>query len=125
MLSKKFAIAGGAAALALLGATAVSAQEMNYEQSIQCSAMFFVFSQKQSEQDMVEALEAATGVMLNKAQATPGARNLTEDQVIEAAVAEAVRLEERISTQSAADAQATIFNWGPGMDRCLEVVLAE
>ena len=109
MLNTKFTLAGGIAALVLAAA-----------------AMFFAFSKIQSDPEDVSALEAATGVMLNRAQALPAARGLSEDQVIEAAVAEAVQIMEQVDGQSGMTAkQQVIYSWGPGLDRCLEAVLAE
>ncbi|MBL0946894.1 hypothetical protein [Brevundimonas sp.] len=128
MSTTKFTLAGGIAALALLAAGTASAQSapLNYQQHLTCSAMFFAFSKLQSDPEDVSALEAATGVMLNRAQALPAARGLSEDQVIEAAVAEAIQIMERVDAQSGMNAkQQVIYSWGPGLDRCLEAVLAE
>ncbi|MDP3399549.1 MAG: hypothetical protein Q8R97_00335 [Brevundimonas sp.] len=128
MLTTKSTLAGGIAALALLAAGTASAQSapLNYQQHLTCSAMFFAFSKISSDPEDVGALEAATGVMLNRAQALPAARGLSEDQVIEAAVAEAVQIMERVDAQSGMTAkQQVIYSWGPGLDRCLEAVLEE
>jgi hypothetical protein len=128
MLTTKSTLAGGIAALALLAAGTASAQSapLNYQQHLTCSAMFFAFSKIQSDPEDVSALEAATGVMLNRAQALPAARGLSEDQVIEAAVAEAVQIMEQVDAQSGMTAkQQVIYTWGPGLDRCLEAVLEE
>lgn len=128
MLTTKSTFAGGVAALALLAAGTASAQSapLNYQQHVTCSAMFFAFSKIQSDPEDVSALEAATGVMLNRAQALPAARGLSEDEVIGAAVAEAVQIMERVDAQSAMSAkQNVIYTWGPGLDRCLEAVLEE
>ncbi len=128
MLTNKFTLAGGIAALAMLAAGTASAQsaDLTYQQHVTCSAMFFAFSKIQSDPEDVSALEAATGVMLNRAQAMPAARGLSEDQVIEAAVAEAIQIMERTDAQSSMNAkQQIIYSWGPGLDRCLEAVLAE
>lgn len=128
MLNTKFTLAGGIAALVLAAAGTASAQSapLNYQQHLTCSAMFFAFSKIQSDPEDVSALEAATGVMLNRAQALPAARGLSEDQVIEAAVAEAVQIMEQVDGQSGMTAkQQVIYSWGPGLDRCLEAVLAE
>ena len=128
MLNTKFTLAGGIAALVLAAAGTASAQSapLNYQQHLTCSAMFFAFSKIQSDPEDVSALEAATGVMLNRAQALPAARGLSEDQVIEAAVAEAVQIMEQVDGQSVMNAkQQVIYSWGPGLDRCLEAVLAE
>lgn len=128
MSTTKFTLAGGIAALALLAAGTASAQSapLNYQQHLTCSAMFFAFSKIQSDPEDVSALEAATGVMLNRAQALPAARGLSEDQVIEAAVAEAIQIMERVDAQSGMNAkQQVIYSWGPGLDRCLEAVLAD
>ena len=128
MLNTKFTLAGGIAALVLAAAGTASAQSapLNYQQHLTCSAMFFAFSKIQSDPEDGSALEAATGVMLNRAQALPAARGLSEDQVIEAAVAEAVQIMEQVDGQSGMNAkQQVIYSWGPGLDRCLEAVLAE
>ena len=128
MLTNKFTLAGGIAAIAMLAAGTASAQSapLSYQQHLTCSAMFFAFSKIQSDPEDVSALEAATGVMLNRAQALPAARGLSEDQVIEAAVAEAVQIMERVDAQSGMTAkQQVIYSWGPGLDRCLEAVLEE
>lgn len=128
MLTTKFSVAGGIAALALLAAGTASAQSapLNYQQHLSCSAMFFAFSKIQSDPEDVSALEAATGVMLNRAEALPAARGLSEDQVIEAAVAEAIQIMEQVDAQSGMTAkQQVIYSWGPGLDRCLEAVLED
>lgn len=128
MLTNKFTLAGGIAALAMLAAGTASAQsaDLTYQQHVTCSAMFFAFSKIQSDPEDVSALEAATGVMLNRAQAMPAARGLSEDQVIEAAVAEAIQIMGETDAQSSMNAkQNVIFNWGPGLDRCLEAVLTD
>ncbi len=128
MLTTKFTLAGGIAALAMLAAGTASAQsaDLTYQQHLTCSAMFFAFSKISSDPEDVGALEAATGVMLNRAQALPAARGLSEDQVIEAAVAEAVQIMERTDAQSSMSAKENvIINWGPGLERCLEAVLEE
>jgi len=128
MRINKFTVAGGAAAVALLAAGTASAQsaELTYQQHLTCSAMFFAFSKIQSDPEDVSALEAATGVMLNRAQAMPAARGLSEDQVIEAAVGQAVEIMTQVDAQSSMTAkQSVIYNWGPGLDRCLEAVLAD
>ncbi len=128
MSTTKFTLAGGIAALALLAAGTASAQSapLNYQQHLTCSAMFFAFSKIQSDPEDVSALEAATGVMLNRAQALPAARGLSEEQVIEAAVVQAVEIITQVDAQSSMTAkQNVIFNWGPGLDRCLEAVLTD
>jgi len=128
MLTTKFTLAGGIAALAMLAAGTASAQsaDLTYQQHVTCSAMFFAFSKIQSDPEDVSALEAATGVMLNRAQTLPAARSLTEDQVIEAAVAEAIQIAEQVDAQGSMSAkQQVIYSWGPGLDRCLEAVLEE
>lgn len=128
MLNLKTMIAGGAAALMLAGASAASAQATNltYQQHVSCAAMFFVFSKMQSDPEDVSALEAATGVMLNRAIALPAARNLTEDQVIEAAVMESLDLEDRVNAASSASAKNdVVYRWGPGLDVCLTAVLED
>lgn len=127
-MSTKFTLAGGVAALVMLAAGTASAQSapLNYQQHLTCSAMFFAFSKIQSDPEDVSALEAATGVMLNRAQALPAANGLSEDQVIEAAVAEAVEIMGQMDAQSSMSAkQNVVYNWGPGLDRCLEAVLEE
>ena len=128
MLTNKFTLAGGIAAIAMLAAGTASAQSapLTYQQHLTCSAMFFSFSKIQSDPEDVSALEAATGVMLNRAQALPAANGLSEDQVIEAAVSQAVEIMAQVDAQSAMSAkQQIIYNWGPGLDRCLEAVLEE
>lgn len=128
MLTTKYTLAGGIAALALLAAGTASAQSapLNYQQHLTCSAMFFAFSKIQSDPEDVSALEAATGVMLNRAQVLPAANGLSEDQVIEAAVSQAVDIMAQVDAQSSMSAkQNVIYTWGPGLDRCLEAVLQE
>ncbi|MBO9500146.1 hypothetical protein [Brevundimonas sp. A19_0] len=127
-MSTKITLAGGVAALVMLAAGTASAQSapLNYDQHLTCSAMFFAFSKIQSDPDDVSALEAATGVMLNRAQALPAANGLSEDQVIEAAVGQAVEIMAQMDAQSSMSAkQNVVYNWGPGLDRCLTAVLEE
>jgi hypothetical protein len=128
MLTNKFTLAGGIAAIAMLAAGTASAQSapLSYQQHLTCSAMFFAFSKIQSDPEDVSALEAATGVMLNRAQVLPAANGLSEDQVIEAAVSQAVDIMAQVDAQSSMSAkQNVIYTWGPGLDRCLEAVLQE
>lgn len=107
-------------------AAAASAANLSYEQHVSCAAIFFVFSKMQTDAESTSALEAATGVMLNRAIALPAARNLNEDQVVEAAVTESMRLEERISAQTTQAAKTNVVhNWGPGLALCLEAVLQD
>ena len=128
MLTNKFTLAGGIAAIAMLAAGTASAQSapLSYQQHLTCSAMFFAFSKIQSDPEDVSAPEAATGVMLNRAQVLPAANGLSEDQVIEAAVSQAVDIMAQVDAQSSMSAkQNVIYTWGPGLDRCLEAVLQE
>ena len=127
-MSTKFTLAGGIAALVMLAAGTASAQSapLTYQQHVTCSAMFFAFSKIQSDPDDVSALEAATGVMLNRAQALPAANGISEDQMLESAVSQAMEITAQVDAQSSMSAkQNVIYNWGPGLDRCLEAVLEE
>lgn len=105
--------------------TAPVQDPMSYDNYLTCAAMFFVTANYTSDAELKEALEAGVGVMLNRAQALPSAANISEDELLNAAVEKAIALDDRVSSMSATDREAAINSTGPGMVPCLDEVLTE
>lgn len=114
-----------AAAGALFAAMPASAQEaLTLEQRYQCTAMFLVQSKLVDSAEDKDAFEAATAFMLRSAFPLGEARGLTQDQMVDSAAAIADDIEARmVATGDGEAAGELLWGFGPGMERCLQVVL--
>ena len=99
---------------------------LSYEDHTACAAMFFILSDRQADAETAEAFEAATGVMLNRAQTVPGGRGLSDEVVVDSAVVKAADIQNRIGGIADANQQNAVINgYGPGIQACLDEVLTQ
>ncbi len=125
----RLTLAVAASALMILGAAspvAAAPQEVvSLEDHMTCAAIFFAQSRTSTDPEQVDAFEAATGLMLNRAAPLGERQGLTADQVIERAAAEADQILARTNAAPADQRDQIIWNWGIGMDRCITAALDE
>lgn len=125
MLHRNVMIVGGAAALALMGASAISAQDrsLSYQQHIQCSAMFYLYSELVSDPELIARLEAATYVMMEKAQALPEGRGLTQERFVRVVGVEIANIRSAIPTDAPPNQTFLVITGsGPGLEACLDAL---
>lgn len=122
-----------AGAILGLGATAASAQQAaprqysgTLDEYVSCSALLFVQADRLSNPEEKGAFEAAVGVTLGRAETLGAPRGLNVDALIERAVEQTIQIEEAIDAASTPEAKDnTLWTWGPGMVRCIDLALEE
>jgi len=125
MIRLNLAVASAIAVLGVVAPTVATAQEVvSLEDHMTCAAIFYAQAQISTDAEQVDAFEAATGLMLNRATPLGARQGLTTDQVIERSAAEADRILARTNA-APAEADQIIWNWGIGMDRCITAALEE
>ena len=109
---------------ALFAAQPASAQELplSLEQHYQCAAMFLVQSKALTDPEEKSAFEGAIAFTLRSSFPLGKARGLTEDQMIDAAAEVADDIETRMAA-APGQGENILWAYGPGMQRCLTVVL--
>lgn len=122
-------LAVAASALMILGvaspAAAAPQEVVSLEDHIACAAIFYAQSATSTDQEQIDAFEAATGLMLSRAAPLGERQGLTSDQVIDRAAAEADLILTRTNAAPADQRNQIIWNWGIGMDRCITAALGE
>lgn len=110
------------AAAAVLSAPAAQ-DPLTFDQTVTCAAMFFAQSKLSTEADEVEAFEAGMVQLIIRAEGMNS--GLSQDQIIESAGGQADQILARLDGVADAAAKAeVVWNWGPGLDDCIESVLA-
>lgn len=124
----RLTLAVAASALMILGvspAAAAPQEVVSLEDHMTCAAIFFAQSKVSTDAEQVDAFEAATGLMLNRAEPLGARQGLSVEQVIERAAAEADQILAQTDAAPADQRDQIIWNWGIGMDRCITAALAE
>lgn len=124
----RLTLAVAASALMILGvspAAAAPQEVVSLEDHMTCAAIFFAQSKVSTDPEQVDAFEAATGLMLNRAEPLGVRQGVTLEQVIERSAAEADQILAQTDAAPADQRDQIIWNWGIGMDRCITAALAE
>lgn len=124
----RLTLAVAASALMILGvspAAAAPQEVVSLEDHMTCAAIFFAQSKVSTDPEQVDAFEAATGLMLNRAEPLGVRQGVTLEQVIERSAAEADQILAQTDAAPADQRDQIIWTWGIGMDRCITAALAE
>lgn len=111
-----------------LGAAPASAQQYTgtLDEYVTCAAIFFVQADLTTDAELKEAMETGVAISLTRAEPLGARQNLNLDQLIERAVGVTEDIEAAIGRASGAEAQnQVLWNYGPGMSRCIDLVLEE
>ena len=112
-----------AATLSATPAAPAAQDPLTFDNTVTCAAMFFAQSKQMAEADEVEAFQMGMVEMITRAEGMNS--GLNQDQIIERAATQADAILSQVDAASGPDAKnQVIWNWGPGMDTCIEAVLA-
>jgi TolA-binding protein len=119
----RFAALAAAAALSAAAAQPAAAQDpLSFDNTVTCAAIFFAQSKQPAEQDEVEAFQMGMVEMITRAEDMNS--GLNQDQIIERAAVQADQILAQVDATSGQDAKnQIIWNWGPGMNACIDAVL--